>query len=313
VWALALLVGTGRLAGGAGAGDAGQEPPLFRSSTRLVEVYVTVTDSRGALVTGLPVDAFDVLEDGRLQKVAVFSEGDSPVAMAIGIDRSFSMRGDRLSAARRAARALLATLRPRDRSMILAVGSEVEVAFPLGHDHAAASAALGALTPWGTTPLYDAVVRGIAHLAGDPGRRALVLLTDGDDRYSQATPADALRVARESGVLVYPVVLGRRSPRTLAELADVSGGRRFEAPDAAAIEPAFAGVADELRHQYLIGYQPPASRPGERGAWRAITVIMKQPGLRARARTGYVVEEGPTPAPGTSGGAGRHSRKRAGA
>ena len=121
------------------------------------------------------------------------------------------------------------------------------------------------------------------------GRRALVLLSDGDDKYSSASADAALERARRADVMVYPIALGRRRPELFAELATLTGGRSFHARDAKGLGDTLRAVARDLRHQYLLGYTP--SRPIQQGSggWRGITVTVKRPGSRVRARDGYVV------------------------
>jgi Ca-activated chloride channel family protein len=117
-----------------------------------------------------------------------------------------------------------------------------------------------------------------------------VLLSDGDDRYSQATPAETLDRARQSDVMVYPVALGASRPPLFAELATLTGGRSFHARDPEKLNATMRAIARELRQQYLLGYTP--SRPLVAGSqeWRAITVTVKRPGVLVRARDGYWVK-----------------------
>lgn len=149
--------------------------------------------------------------------------------------------------------------------------------------------ALDQLQPWGTTGLYDAIIQSIDAIQGSRGRRALVLLSDGSDRYSTASAGEALDRARRSDVMVYPVALGRARPPLFAELATLTGGRSFQPRDPAQLMTAMKAIASELRHQYLIGYTP--SRPiggGGEEQWRAITVRVSRADAMVRARDGYV-------------------------
>src|SRR5581483_8986315 len=158
----------------------------FASGVDLVEVYATVTDARGEPVTGLTAADFQVIEDGAPQAIAAFAAGEFPLAVAVAIDRSFSMRS-RLAESKNAARSFVAALRPDDRVMIVAIGSETEIVSPLTIDHAAAMTAIARLDAWGTTPLYDAVLAAVDDIQNAKGRRALVVLSDGVDRYSETT------------------------------------------------------------------------------------------------------------------------------
>lgn len=268
----------------AGAGLRAQ----FTSGVNLVEVYATVTDAKGQPVTGLTRDDFEVLEDGARQEVSAFTAGEFPLSAAIAADRSFSMGRERLAAAQSGARLFLGALRPQDQAMVIAIGSEIEIAAPFSADRAAQYRAVAALDRWGTTSLHDAIVAAIEAIQPAGGRRALVLLSDGDDRYSQASAADALARARAADVLIYPIALGERRPALFAELAALTGGRSAHLRDTRELPRTLREIADELRQQYLLGYTP--KRPlEEKGEWRAITVRVRRPGLTVRARDGYLV------------------------
>ena len=154
----------------------------FSSGVNLVEVYASVTDSRGEPVKGLRRDDFVLRENGELQQIANFQAGDVPLSVAVALDRSFSMAGQRLELARAGARAFLEALRPRDEAMVIAVGSEVETVSPLSVDRAPQLDAVARLDAFGTTGLHDAIISSIDAVQPARGRRALVLLSDGTDR-----------------------------------------------------------------------------------------------------------------------------------
>ena len=261
--------------------------PQFRSGVNLVEVYAAVVDRAGAPVTGLTRADFTVLEDGAPQTISTFTEGDFPLSAAVAVDRSFSMK-EQLPGAIAASRIFLGELRPRDESMIVAIGSEIETLAPLSTDRESQLRALDRLQPWGTTGLYDAIIKSIDAIQGAKGRRALVLLSDGSDRYSTSTADEALARARRSDVMVYPIALGRARPPLFAELATLTGGRSFQPRDSAQLTTAMRTIANELRHQYLIGYTP--SRPIVPGEeqWRTITVRVNRDDVSVRARDGYI-------------------------
>ena len=260
----------------------------FSSGVNLVEVYAAVTDQTGNPVTGLGQDEFTVLEEGHPQQLSAFAEGDFALSVALAVDRSFSMGGKQLPLAIGAARTFLGELRPQDQSMIVAIGSEIEVPAPLSADRPAQLRALSALTPWGTTGLHDAIIQSIDTIQAAKGRRALVLLSDGSDRYSKATAVEALDRARRSDVMVYPVAIGRRRPPLFAELASLTGGQSFQPKAPAELNVTMRTIANELRHQYLLGYVP--SRPIVHGEeqWRTIIVRVNRPAVTVRARDGYL-------------------------
>lgn len=262
--------------------------PQFTSSVDQVEIYASVTDAAGRPVTGLRVDDFAVREDGVPQRITVFSEGDFPLSAAVAVDSSFSMTGERLAVAKSAARIFLGALRPEDQSMLMSIGGRVDVVAPLSADRDAQFRALDTLRSWGTTSLHDAVIGAIEQLQPAKGRRALIILSDGDDRYSSATPGDVLARARRADVMVYPVALGRRLPPLFTQLAALTGGRAFHERSARRLPETLRAIANELRRQYLIGYAP--ARPAaaaDRESWRDIDVRVMRPRVTVRARDGY--------------------------
>jgi Ca-activated chloride channel family protein len=257
-----------------------------------VEVYASVTDARGEPVTNLTRDDFVVREDGEAQAISAFAVGEFPLTVALGVDRSWSMAGEKLRLAKQASAAFLRELRPGDRSMVLAISSTADVIAPLDADRASQLRAISALDPWSTTALRDALVVALDRLEPEPGRQALIVFSDGVDRYSDASASDVLTRARRSNALIYPIAFGRTRPPLLAELAVLTGGRSFLLPDATDLQRTLSQIARELRHQYLIGYVPArAETPGE-PEWRSISVSVKnQPaGVRVRARDGYTTE-----------------------
>ena len=260
----------------------------FTSGVSLVEVYAAVTDGAGMPVSGLTRGDFTVLEDGEAQALSAFAEGDFPLSVALGLDRSFSMGAARLPVAISAARTFLGELQPRDQSMIVGIGSEIEVLAPLSTDRAAQMRALSAVKPWGTTGLHDAIIESIDAIQAAKGRRALILLSDGNDRYSKATSSEALERARRADVMIYPVAIGRTRPPLFAELAALTGGRSSRPRTPAEVNGIMRTIANELRHQYLLGYTP--SRAIVRGEeqFRTITVRVNRPSVTVRARDGYM-------------------------
>lgn len=269
-------------------GHAAVSAVQFSSGVNAVEVYASVSDARGRPVRGLRQEDFVVREDGIQQQVSTFAAGEFPLAVAVCLDRSFSMAGKPLAAAKSAARLFLGELRASDESMVLAVGSSTEVIASLSADRGVQYAALEKLDAFGTTGLYDSIIAAIDAIRGARGRRALVLLSDGTDRYSAATDADVLARARASDALIYPVAFGRSRPPVFAELAAVSGGRSFHVADATRLPETLKAIADELRNQYLLGYTPTKPIAPGSNEWRAIRVTVNGPDVRVRARDGYV-------------------------
>ncbi len=282
---LAAVLVAGAVIGAAPAGVSGQ----FSSGVNLVEVYASVTDRQGQPVKGLSREDFTVREDGAAQQVTTFTAGEFPLSVAVALDRSFSMAGQRLATAKSAARLFLDELRPADESMLIGVGSTTEVLAPLSADRTRQFDVLTRLDAFGTTGLYDAIIAAVDAIQPARGRRALVLLSDGSDRYSTANSAEALARARVSDVLVYPIALGPERPPVFAELATLTGARSFHVRDARKLPETLRTVAAELRHQYLIGYSPAKPPVAGSNEWRSIAVSVRRGDVTVRARDGYLV------------------------
>jgi Ca-activated chloride channel family protein len=264
----------------------------FSSGVQLIEVYATVTDANGELVTGRRQADFQVFENDRPQEIAAFAAGEFPLTVALGVDRSFSMAGEPLRLAKLASQTFLRQLKPGDRSMVVAISNYADIIAPLSSDHQEQARAIASLDAWSTTALNDAVIAALDRLEPERGRQALVVFSDGVDRYSEATSGQVIARARRSQALVYPITIGRTRVPAAVELATLTGGRSFLLRDAKELERTLSTIARELRYQYLIGYAPSApARPGLH-EWRAIKVALKTPanGIRVRARDGYTAD-----------------------
>ena len=239
----------------------------FSSGVQAVEVYATVTDAAGEPVTGLKAEDFQIVDDRKPQTITTFAEGAFPLTVALAVDRSLSMRGEPLRLARAAAQRFLRELGPGDRSMVVAISADADVVAPLDAPRDAQIQAIAGLDAWSTTALRDAVVKTLDRLAPEPGRQALVVFSDGTDRYSRVDAAVSI----------------------LSDVARLTGGRSFVLSDARGLDGALASIARELRHQYLLGYAPGGT--SDAGRWHPIQVRVRGQearGLRVRARDGYV-------------------------
>ena len=266
----------------------GETPARFASGVHLVEVYATVVDAKGEPVTGLQQGDFEVYESNQPQQVSTFAAGEFPLTVALGVDRSWSMAGEPLRLAKQASQTFLRALRPEDRSMVVAISSDADVIAPLTMARADQTRAIAGLDPWSTTALHDSIIAALDRLEPEPARQALVLFSDGVDRYSKATAAQVVERARRSNALVYPIALGKTRPPLLPELAVLTGGRSFLLRDVKELEKTLSDIARELRYQYLLGYTPlDPITPGTH-EWRSIRVVVKKPGFRVRARDGYL-------------------------
>ena len=265
----------------------GRGAAQFATTTELVEVYATVTGPEGQPVRDMRQGEFVVLEEGVPQAISTFAAGEIPLTIAIAVDRSFSMGQRRLELARAGAQSLVRALRPDDQLMILAIGSTVETVVPLGDPGEAASRALLRLDLWGTSPIGDSVVASLDAIDEGRGRRALVLFSDGEERESQQDRTQVLQRVRRADVLAYPVAIGRDAPPLMADLAAVSGGRLVRARSRDDMGRGVAGIIEELRSQYFLGYSPAPGRPA---GWRRIEVRTSREGVTIRARQGYMAD-----------------------
>lgn len=305
------VVGPSRAARASVARSAGVDRPVFRSGVELVALEVCVTDRDGRFVGGLTSDDFLVFEDGVVQPVSLFvREGLAPLAVALVIDRSSSMQGKRLDRAKAAATAFLGALQAADLVEVITFNGRVDRPVPLGASREEAALAIDRLEASGQTALFEAVavgVRDLARFTARPGvdyRRAVVILSDGEDTGSRLAFEDLLDDARRSGVLVYAISLrtdesGRwlTAPYHLTSLARDTGGRVISVQDLENLTIVYQDIAAELRHLYRLGYVP--SRTEHDGSWRSIAVRIHNRNLHVRTRSGYYASRPPVGFPGS--------------
>jgi len=305
--ALLIVVAAVTMRAGGAAESAAADKPTFKGGIDLVALSVTVTNRVEKHVDGLGADDFVVLEDGVRQSVSFFSATSVPLDLAILLDASASMQG-KMTFARDAAVALAKSLRPGDRASVVEFRDAVRVRQPLTSDINAVAATLGEIMPGGSTSMYDALYIALKELAGSQRdrqvvrRQAIVLLSDGADTASLTSPEDVFDLAQREGVAVYAISLrateiareklvngGRlffdEGEYGLKRIAMDTGGRAFfpEAPDK--LRAIFSAVAEELGHQYAIGYVPTNERRD--GSWRRVAVQVLAGDARPRTRTGY--------------------------
>jgi Ca-activated chloride channel homolog len=257
----------------------------------LVELFVTVTERDGRLVEGLTAADFRIEDNGRAQKIERFElVRDLPLTLGLVLDTSGSM-SQSLGEAKRAAQDFLAAiLSPRDRCFAIAFSQRPVLLMPLTPDAQALEAAFRDLPAYGMTSLHDALVYGLYQFRGVRGRKAVVLLSDGDDTSSLVPFADALAFAQRSGVAIYTIglnigggSLGIRSK--LEKLANETGGRTFFVSKASDLAGVYAEIERELRSQYFLAFAPePPPAAGER---HTLGVEVRGGKLRARTARGY--------------------------
>lgn len=288
----------------AGASQAGAQEPAatFKSGVDLVTVSAVVRDKDGRLVPSLQVQDFQLLDSGEPRTIAHFRAEETPVSIAVLFDVSGSMDvGDKKLDAREAAGQLLSWLRPgTDEIALFTFDSSLHEITPFSTDASRARAALETIRPFGVTSLRDAIAATAQRVVerGRP-RRAVLVLTDGVDTASTLSTEEVSGIASSIDVPVYIVAvvspLDHPGAKTavgnadeldiagsLADLARWTGGalKVVSAPAHASL--AVRQIVNELRHQYLIVFEPGAT-PG----WHPLEVRMRGKGLTVRARSGY--------------------------
>jgi Ca-activated chloride channel homolog len=264
---------------------------VLRVSTDLVVLNVTVLDDKGKFVNGLRRGDFQIIEDGVAQTVTAFGAEDTPFAAAVLVDTSGSME-TRLSLARSAAIRFLDGLREEDVAAVYSFNVKVEQwsDFSPGRDLPARVYGLKTKTQ---TALNDAILRAADDLLDRAEkRRAIVVLSDGGENFSRASSDKALDHATRAAATIYGVNMSMREPgrdiagaAVLKKLADKTGGRYIDEPGGQQLRDSFAEIAEELGHQYTIGYRP--TNRAKDGKWRAIEVKLSKPNVTVRARKGY--------------------------
>ena len=255
----------------------------------VVQVTAVVTDSDGRFVSGLSAEDFQVFEDDRPQRITNFARENIPLELVTAIDVSSSMN-DVLPAVKRHAISFLAQLRPADQVTVLGFNDNIFTLARRSTDQAVRAKAIDRLAPWGGTALYDVVIRALDLLGRQPGRRALLVFSDGEDQSSHAPVASVIRRAEASDATIYMIGQGRALQaaalqQMMRQLSSGSGGRAFFSDDPAKLEGIFQQILDDLRHQYVLAYAPPANaRDGE---WHRIRVEVPGRGYSVRARQGY--------------------------
>jgi Ca-activated chloride channel family protein len=273
----------------------------------IVNLTVTVSDRSGRYVTGLQSSHFEVFDDKIKQSIAFFSDADAPSSIGIVYDVSGSMRG----AARRAFHALdrfLDHCHREDDLFVVGFNRKPHLACDFTGRPPSVSNSLLLLEPDGKTAFFDAVYFALQKIQeGKHSKRALVLISDGQDNASRYTMREVRETLKEADVLVYgigvadlygdPVTIARGF-EALEDLCYVSGGHAFFPRSEADLVDQCIRVALELRHQYSIGFYPSAE--DESGRWRKLKIRINPPKglphLAVRTREGYYAGR-PAPAP----------------
>lgn len=264
-----------------------------------VNVVFTVTDKHGHYIKDLKKDDFKVLDDRKpVEQIRSFhSEADLPLQVGLLIDASNSVR-DRFKFEQQAAVEFLnQTIRPHyDQAFVVGFDVTPEVTQDFTDNTEALAIGVRQLRPGGGTALYDALyfacrdkLMNAPH--NGPIRRAIILLSDGEDNQSHVTREEAIEMAQRAEVIVYTISTnmtgdGHHGDKVLERIADATGGRAYVPFQLTEVANAFAAIQDELRSQYALSYKPADFKPD--GRYHSIEILAQnQKGLRVRSRKGY--------------------------
>jgi len=279
----------------------------FKSGVDVVALNVTVLDPQARLLAGLSREKFTVFEDGIRQDIAYFETSEVPLDLALLLDTSVSME-PKLAFVQKAAAGFVDALRDHDRAAVFGFSNYVRPLQAFTSDRSLVRQAIQATTAGGGTALYNAVyvaLRAFQKIAddGQVRRRAIVVLTDGEDTASLLTFEDMLAEAKAAGVTIYTIGLHADAPGVytaqqargyfstadfaMKQLARETGAKAFFPTGLTSLADAYAEIGRELATQYAIGYV--SRNPMRNGAFRRVTVrVSDSPGAQPRTRTGYL-------------------------
>lgn len=275
------------------------EGPI-RIKTDLVSLTLTVTDQYSRYVSGLSKNAFSIIDNGQEQEITYFSDSDAPVSIGILFDVSGSMSSGKINKARKALERFITTSHPSDEYFLIAFNNRAQLLMDRTRDGDAVLRKLTLVQPKHNTALYDAVYLGLERVTrGAHQKRAMLIISDGQDNASRYNFGEVRRLMKESDVVTYAVgimdrsdsasSLGMQGQAFLDELSSVTGGKSFYPQTDIELDEIFERIALELRHQYSVGYIPKDFQPD--GKWRKVKVKVKPPRglprLTVRGREGY--------------------------
>jgi Ca-activated chloride channel homolog len=279
-------------------GAAGVQRPVFRSGIQTVSLYVTVRSTDGRLVPDLTRDEFQIYDNGKLQPIAVFRNDVVPITVAVMLDVSNSVV-DETAGVKAAARVFVSELGPLDRARIGSFGEEIAISPRLTGDRTYLERVLDEeIWRGGATPLWPAIDAAMTSLENEPGRRVVLVYTDGFHNPvgfagGRSTRSDIERRVDREGFMIYVVGLpagamgSRAATRMNPEMKSLSvdsGGGYYEVRTDDDSAAAMKRIAEELHHQYVIGFAVPASD----GKAHRLDVKVTRPGTTARTRKVYV-------------------------
>ena len=249
-----------------------------------VVLWVSATDKDGNFITDLARDDFRVFEDDKEQKLIDFYVETRAITMAILIDASGSMR-DTIKEVHHAAGAFVDTLRDIDRALVIDFDDNVFLIQELTADRDALREAITSTEPMGATSLYDALHASYRKIGQIEGRKAVILLSDGEDTSSLFGYKRVLDEAKSSNTMIYAIGIGSPDKGVLNEFAQVTGGKAFFVDKADELSAVYQRIADELRNQYYLTYS--TGNQDWDGHWIKIRVENLRQGIKVRSRSGY--------------------------
>jgi Ca-activated chloride channel family protein len=269
---------------------------IVRVSSNLVPVSATVTDTRGKAITDLTVEDFELRVDGQPKPIGGLSHAETPVRLVMLFDNSDSIRSSREFEKQAAMRFFKSVLRPVDQAAIYSVGTVFDLVQPLTNDVQKLVRTIEHFDkPEGATKLMDAMAHAAEYLRIMPGRKVLVVVSDGADTISELTYDETLRRIIAADCQVYAVQTGvfesanlydLMAVRRLETFSDRTGGAVYIPKNTAELDSAFAQISADLAQQYVLSYYP--TDEGRDGRFRVINLRVKtRPNLRVRARRGY--------------------------
>lgn len=253
-----------------------------------VLLWVTATDKKGDLITDLEEDDFVLNENGEPQKIIDFYREDRPITMAILVDTSGSMR-DKLKDVHEAAGDFVSTLRPEDKALVIDFNANVFLIQDLTADHEALRKSIESTEAFANTALYDALHASYRRIGDIEGRKAIVVLSDGEDTISQFSYQRVLKEAKSNNTMIFSIGLGYggggADTNVLKELSASTGGQFFYAKKPQQLVEIYARIAEELRAQFYISYS--TNNETWDGHWIKLKVHSKRDDVSIRARRGY--------------------------
>lgn len=279
--------------------EEGIENPIS-VKTDLVTLTLTVTDLYGRYVSGLDKKAFSILDNNEEQDITFFSDSDAPISIGILFDVSGSMNKEKIVKSRRALEKFINTSHPSDEYFLIAFNNRAQLLLDRTRDGEKVLDKLTLVEPKNNTALYDACYLGVERVTrGTRQKKALLIISDGQDNSSRYNFGEVRRLLKESDVTVYAVGIldardagsaeGMQGQAFLDELTSVTGGKSFYPQTDVELDEIFERIALELRHQYSIGYTPKDFAPD--GKWHKVKTKVKPPRglprLTVRGREGY--------------------------